>query len=383
MFRLLLSFLFKPYVVVIIPVFISFIFWEIPTEWGFYKGFDIKEQFSVEALILLLSWYCLVMLSIYSGFKIGKRIPVPQIIDKKVSIDKNNIYYIYTVIGLIGFASFIKESLTSLSLEGVLFMIINFSVNEIQKAGYENYQIGLLSLRYVLLISFGIAIFRIYSKKSSNIDYLNIIIYMLYIMLLGRRLQLICGLVVFLCLANRNENLVQKIKLKKLVFYGILFYSLILIPSILRGFNGYINRGIENPLLVGIANAIEYMAPTIQVSVGIANNIGMAINGIDYRSYINVSEDLTTNSALSYIIIDYGYLGYLYYSLSLFIYSIIAGFLSNNKGNYLFIGYPIIYYGFTEIWRINFYIEGIFVTLIMVGVGLPIVFFLFKIIRFK
>jgi hypothetical protein len=364
----------KPYSVVVITVFLSLMAWLTPSSWNMELGYTRKANLGVDSFCMIVIWYMLIVAVSYFSFRYFKKFRSIYKYDMLFSLDDTFIYKIYTLIGITGYVFTLMKILSTYGISAlVTILFVDFQGNSVQDALYQEYSIGILSLRYILVICFGIALYRIQFKKEYSIlNIANIIIFISYTILLGRRLQILVSLFIFIALANRNKDMLKKTSSKTLYVSIIMAFLLISAASVLRNYNTFVDRGSTNPFIGTIANAIEYMGSPFQAVVSIGNNLDMATSGISYTSFSYINENLQTNSALSTIIFDYGWYSFLYISILTFIYSSIAGYLYANKNNYLFVGYPIIIYAFSEIWRINLFVQGIFFTLLFVSMVVPL-----------
>ena len=376
MLQKLLNIIIKPYYAITVPVLLSLFAWLIPDGWidVAVRGFDKKENFGFNAFVLLLSWYFIAFISSYLFFHLGRINHQVSTFNKRVPLNGFRIYSIYSFIAWIGFFMTIFKVLKVVGFGGlVVTLFVDFQANAIKDILYDDYSIGLLSLRYIVVLTFGMALYRIQVLKEYKIiNFTNVVVFILYTAVLGRRLDLIEGMVVYLALANRDGQLLKKIKIRNLYLSFFIGASLLVLATTVRNYNTFKSAGSTNVLSATLSNVIQYLGPPMQVTFSIANNIDLATNGHSYWKFTNVSESLTTNSALSTIIYTWGWWAYAYSFLLCGFWSYIAGWASKNKNNYLYIIYPIIIYGFLEYWRINIFSTGIFYTLIIVGLGVPI-----------
>ena len=366
-----LNFLLSPHWILLIPATLSGLAWFIPDEYGFYKGFTYPEKVNVLSLGLVISWYLLIALFTYFAFNTGKKVKILNDVNTFSSLDNVWLYRFYSWVSIIGLSATIYSTISYLGFGAFINAVASFTTNTIADAIYEQgYSVGLYSLRYVIIISFALACFRLYKrKKFIAFDAINILLFLIYIVFWGRRLQLICSLLVFLCLANSQKDMMQRINIKK--FYTFLIFGLILLVSatVLRNYGTYLERGYSNPIIVTFANVIEYLASPFQVSLSIGNNLEKALNSIPYREFTNISTALTTNSAFAGLIYKLGIFVFPYIILISIVFGFLAGFFFKNKHNYLYLGYPVILYAYSEVWRIELFFKGIFLTLLITSIG--------------
>ena len=374
-FQRFLNIILTPHWIVILTVTVSAIAWLLPESFGFYQGFKEKEPLSFHSFFLIALWYSIIFITTYYAFYIGGKVKLIHDFDVFVPLKNSSIFIIISCIAFLGFFYSLTETIRILGVSGFINAVTTFQTNKIAYAIYNDYSIGLFSLRYVLILSFGVTLYRIFEfKKVRNLDLINIIVFVFYIAFFGRRLQLVCSIIVFLCIANRKKEFLRKINLRKLFFIMIFGATMLIVATVLRNYGTYQERGFNNPVIATVANIVEYLASPFQVSVGIGNNLNKAIEGIFYRKYVDIDSGLVTNSAFADIIIADGLWAFFNIFLTSLIFGFLAGFLSKNKDNYLFLGYPIILYAFAEVWRIELFNKGIFYTLLFAGVGIPFIY---------
>ncbi|MEK6477762.1 hypothetical protein WJR50_09520 [Catalinimonas sp. 4WD22] len=369
-----LNTLLKPHWIVFFTVSVSALAWLTPDFFGYYKGFKVAESMNLLSLLFIFTWYFLAIFICWVGFSLGNKFPKIKEADQYASLDKAHIYRWYSVIALIGIFYTIYVTFKVLGFYGFFYAIITFTTNKIAYAIYQDYSAGIFSLRYVIIIAFGWALYRvIILKKIQLIDILNIGVFIFYIAFFGRRLQLVCSILVFLTLANRYNSLFKKVKLNR--FYWLVFFGFIMlsVATLLRNYGSYAEMGYSNPLSAVLANVIAYLAAPFQVSLGVGNNVLDAFSGVGYRSFTEVDTTLTANSAFAEMVTSQGTRAIMKVNAWALFFGFMSGWLYKNKENYLYTGYPIILYAFAELWRIDLFDKGIFYTLLIAAIGIPII----------
>ncbi len=365
----------KPHWIVLYTLLLSVFCWVLPDFFGFYKGFEDYEAVDGVGIIFVFSWYFLFVLLTYLGFSLGKHFPKIKEVGQVVDIRTDKIYYIYSLLALSGFAYTVYVTLKVLGLSGFIYSVVTFTTNKIAYAIYQDYSVGIFSLRYIIIISFGWALYRLLiAGKRSWVDLLNIVCFIFYIAFFGRRLQLICSILVFMALANRHQSFFSHIKLSR--FYWLMLFGFVMLSAatLLRNYGSYSAMGYSNPLAAVLSNIISYLAAPFQVSLGVGNHALDAFRGIEYRTYTDVDTTLTANAAFSELIVREGITALFKVNVWAMVFGFIAGWLSKNKENYLYTGYPILLYAFAELWRIDLFSKGIFYTLLIASVGIPLLY---------
>ena len=370
--------LLKPHWIVLISFLASAFCWFIPEEVGLYQGYEEAQSVSIMALIFILAWYFFIVLFSFFGFQLGQKFPVIQEFNRYVPIQRSTVYYLYSLIAWIGLFYTVYVTLRVLGVSGFILSVVQFSTNKIAHAIYEDYAVGIFSLRYVIVLSFGWALYRVISRNRVHwINVINIALFILYIAFFGRRLQLICSILVFMTLINRTGNMFEKISFQRLLFFGVFGFLLLSVATLLRNYSGYAGMGYENPLIAVVTNVVSYLAAPFQASLGVGNHVLDAFSGQDYRLYTDVDKSLTANSAFADMITKQGPVAIFKVVFWAFGFGYVGGWFYKNKHNYLYTGYPIVLYAFAELWRIDLFTKGIFFTLLLVATMIPIAYSLY------
>lgn len=260
--------------------------------------------------------------------------------------------------------------------------MVGFALNEVKETLYEEYSVGILSLRYLIIVSAGLALWRLFFKKSIW-DYVNLIIFIVYSFIYGRRLDIICMFFFFLIFYS-NDKTLPRINIKSILIYILVILTVFIAISSLRNFNHYDSLGVYNPINATFFNALAYLsAPTqAMISIGVnlqtfdlipefaTNYLGLFYKASDnyttyfFINYSKIYSEYNANSALLSILAEYGWLGLILYGVKLGFWSIVAGISWRNNTSVLFILYPMLLYAFAEIWRLDLFSGGIFYTII-------------------
>src|SRR6202035_3579185 len=158
----------KPSVVSMAAVFASFAAWLFPSFGVLRKGFDSRARVDFSSCVVLACWYLLIFMSFTVGEKLGRTIRLrPSPVEGRLfNLDSNFFYYIFSFLSAIGIATTLITIFRSLSpLQAVVFITLG-QANSLKEALYEDYSIGLVSLRYVVLYSASIALYRIVRWRS-------------------------------------------------------------------------------------------------------------------------------------------------------------------------------------------------------------------------
>lgn len=154
-------------------------------------------------------------------------------------------------------------------------------------------------------------------------------------------------------------------------------FILLSIATLLRNYGSYERMGYSNPLSAVITNILSYLAAPFQASLAVGNNVLDAFSGVDYWQYTDLDHTLTANSAFADMVTRQGMMAIIKINISALVFGFIGGWLYKNKDNYLYTGYPIVLYAFAELWRIDLFGKGIFLTLLIIAIGIPILYSIF------
>lgn len=386
-----------PATIILVTSLMSICSWLIAVFFIEQRAFTLNMPFL--GLYVPFLWTLMLGVLTHWGFSLGLKISFGNYRDQENDSQIYTFYKIISVLSWFGFAFSVVKIYQSIGLEGILFIVSGLTLNSIKEALYEDYSVGILSLRYLMIVSGGIALWRSF-KRVTIWEKLNIPAFVFYILFYGRRLDLICSIFYF-ALLYYNDPKLKSISPKKVYTFLFVLISMIIIVSTLRNFNHYDELGISNPIYSTFLNVISYLSAPTQavVSIGIyIENFSISPQSIDnylsifYKStdlhttnffieYSKIKEEYNANSALLGILCEYGWFGLIIYLIELFILSIFSGLIWKNKNTLLFMGYPILLYAFAEIWRLNLFSGGIFYTLL--GSCLVIGLFTFIIYKFR
>src|SRR5579863_597477 len=145
--------IFRPSWMSMIAVAASFAAWELPTFGVLLKGFTQKEDLDLTSSVTLFCWYALIFTCFYLGQKLGAAFARTKgpLLDPALALDANGIYYACTVISTVGTVSTLVQIFVNLSLQQALMFISLGQANALKDTLYEQYHVGIVSLRYLIL----------------------------------------------------------------------------------------------------------------------------------------------------------------------------------------------------------------------------------------
>lgn len=310
-------------------------------------------------------WYFISIVASWLGFTFGKKIKLKQSnLIKKVNLQDNLAYYILTVLATIGtLAAFYKIYVELGDLNRFFEIIKGGNANYFKNVLYDNYTIGLLSLRYLAIHACALAILRriLFSKKNF-LDALNILNLVL-VSLISSRLSFIMMLlevmVIWISYKEIRIHFLKSISLVIIIFHILCFlnYS--------RNINFYKERGLGF-YSGGISEIITYLGAPFQGAVSIGNNYNVIREyPMRWDKYAYIEAGLTTNSAFLYFFRYYDWWCFLNVFTFLLTLSFVSGILYNLKENYLYLSFVTLVYSFAEFWRLFWFGSGIMITLFL------------------
>ena len=281
-----------------------------------------------------------------------------------VNLQDNYAYYVLTVLATIGtLAAFYKIYAELGDLNKFIDIIKSGNANFFRHTLYNNYTIGLLSLRYLAIHGCAMAILRrILFSKRNFLDTLNIL-NLIVVSLITSRLSFVMMLLeVFVIWISYKEI---KINFLKSIILGIIIFHILCFLNYSRNINFYKERGLGF-YSGGISEIITYLGAPFQGAVSIGNNYNY-IREYPFRwdEYAYIETSLTTNSAFFYFFRYYDWWCFLYVFFFLLILSFVGGILYNFKQNYLYLAFTTLIYSFAEFWRLFWFGSGIMLTLFL------------------
>ena len=364
--------------IALFAVTLSFCAWLCPDFGVLRKGFDVAEQPSLFSSFILFSWYLLIFTSFVLGQKLGAvfasprrgRINLPR-------LDSRSVYWTFTILGSIGtIATFVRIFRALPPIQAAAYIYLG-QANRLKNTLYDDYSAGILSLRYLVLYSASLAIYR--TVKFRKISFLAIanIVLLGATVLISSRLILIATLVVsaFLITYGKRHIKISPIKL------GICATLLFLILSVLnssRNSNFYANHN-QTFGEAGISEIITYLGSPFNVALGAASRTDEITAGHTdlYREYIDIEPLLTTNSAFVQLHETIGYKAWPYIGIVCCFMGFIFSWLSSFGRTSLLLPCGAVLYGSAELWRIDLFRQGIFIVWVVAGIGVPAISLLF------
>jgi hypothetical protein len=362
----------RPSSIAVFAVVLSLCAWLFPDFGVLRKGFTVAEHPNLISAFILFSWYLLIFVSLSLGQKLGASLATPQPGKSNIPpFDSRTVYWIFTILSTIGVISTYFRIFHTLSFFQAVLYISLGQANRLKGTLYDEYNAGILSLRYLVLYSASLAIYRVVRfRKLSLLSVVNIAL-LAMTALLSSRLILIATVLVSAFLLNYGKKSI-KISMAKLgLFAGILFIILSFLNSS-RNSNFYAGRNLSFAE-ASVSEVITYLGSPFQVAMSAARRTDDIAGGRTdfYREFIDVEEELTTNSAFVQLHEQMGYVCWLYIGVICCFMGFMFSWLASFGRTSFLLPCGAILYGSAELWRLDLFQQGIFIVWFVMGIGVP------------
>jgi len=365
----------KPSFVSMAAMFVSLAAWLFPSFGVLRKGFDSPARVEFSSFVVLACWYLLIFLSFTLGEKVGRQIAPRSSVFKErlLHLDSNFFYHIFSLLSAIGIATTLIRIFQLLSLQQAIVFVALGQVNSFKEALYEDYSIGLVSLRYLVLYPASIALYRIIRWRSFRpLNIFNVLMLGVAALLLGSRLILIATVLTTVFLLGFGKRSIR-FSIPKLTIFATLLFLILSVLNFSRNAD-YYERNKLSFGLAGVSEILAYLGSPFQVAIGSAPVVDQLVAGGDqtYRNYVDEETVLNTNSAFVHLHEQMGYVSWAYIAAMClfmgFVFEVLASF-----GKTIFLlPCGIILYGSAELWRLDLFHQGIFIVWFVMGIGLPV-----------
>jgi hypothetical protein len=364
----------KPSVVSMTAVFASMAAWLFPSFGVLRKGFDSPAHVEFSSCVVLACWYLLIFMSFSLGEKAGRMIVLREsaVRGRMFNLDSNTLYYIFSFLSAIGIATTLIKIFQLLSLQQAIVFVVLGQANSLKEALYEEYSIGFVSLRYLVVYSASVALYRIFQRRSFRpLNILNV--FMLgTTALLSSRLILIATLLTVVFLLNSSKRSIR-LSVPKLTLFAAILFLILSVLNLSRNAN-YYERNRLSFGLAGVSEIVSYLGSPFQVAIGSAAVVDHLVAGGDqtYRDYVDVDENLNTNSAFVHLHEQMGYGSWPYIAAICLFMGFVFEFLASFGKTVFLLPCGTILYGSAELWRLDLFHQGIFIVWFVMGIGLPV-----------
>jgi hypothetical protein len=371
--------LLKPSSLSMVAVSLSLAAWLFPTFGVLKKGWENPSHLDTATVVILACWYLLIFTSFFLGQKIaglwslfhGYK-PTSRLLD----LESNVIYVWFTLIAALGLGAMVATIVRSMSLTQMLLFISLGQSNALKGPVFEDYHVGIVSLRYVVLYPASVALYRIIRfRKYSLLNLFNVLM-LAVCTFVSFRLILIAALVTTFFLVTFDNKSVRLSVAKLVLIAGGLFLILAVLNSSRNA--GYYERNNLSFGLAGLNEIIAYLGTSFQVAIGTANvtdqlvaqgNYGQGTEA--YRHFVDVGINYNTNSAFVALHQQMGYWCWPYIAVLCGFMGAVFRFLMSFGKTYFLLPCGAILYASSELYRLDLFEQGTFIVWFVIGIGLP------------
>ncbi len=362
-----------------LTVLISFLAWAMPDFGVLQKGYDKPQNLFSLGMLMAAAWYGMIIFLSWVGFQTGRASgSIIKSFNREARLDDFAAYCFLSAVSLVGFLYVFNFMISIFGLKQLVLIVASGEANRFHKALYSDYSIGLFSLRYVVILSGGLAVYRIISRISrSLLDFFNIGM-LLMVAVISSRMSVVFAFVIGIGLWAIN---VEKIRIK--IFRWFLFLAALFILfaayNYSRNIGYYMATGDSNFFSAGTSEIIKYLGAPFQGSIAAGNEFEqITLFPENISRFTGINRSLTTNSALLQLVRRHGYWSFLIMFFTVSIGSFLMGMFFRQRSNYLILIYFVLLYCFAEIWRVYIFNAGIIITLLVFSLTAPFASMLIK-----
>ncbi len=358
-----------------VAVLASFTAWLCPTFGFVHKGFDPPAQLDFTSFMILACWYGLIFISFSLGEKAGnlRLFRRNALRDCTVSVESNLVYYSFTLITTIATIATSVRVLSLLSVQQAFVFVTMGQTNELKDALYQDYSIGLFSLRHVVVFSSAIALYRMIRWKSFTlINIFNTLLLFVNSFLLASRLTFVATVLTTLLILTFDKRTL-KLSLTKTASVATLLFLLLSVANSSRN-AGYYEDLRLSFLQAGFSEIVSYLGSPFQMAIGSARFTDQLVAAGDqtYRNYADEQITLNTNSAFVHLHEQFGYSSWPYIAGICLLMGFLFEFLASLGRTVFLLPSGAILYASAELWRLDLFHQGIFIVWMVVGIGFPV-----------
>lgn len=364
----------RPSVISMMAMCASFAAWSFPTFGILQKGYDQPSHLNLDAFVVLFCWYLLIFISFTIGEKLGSIFQLWGIPSKRVlsDLDFNLFYYLFTLISVIGTVAGLIRIFQILPLPQAIAFIAAGQGNALKDALYEDYSIGVFSLRYLVMYPGSVAIYRIVRYRSFKLmNIFNILMLALSTLLFANRLVLVATFLTAIFLVSFETSSIR-ISIPKLVVISALIFTILAVLNYSRN-KGYYDRNHLSFWSAGLSQTLAYLGSPYQAAIGSAPVTDQLVAGGDqmYRDYADEEIALNTNSAFVHLHEQMGYFSWPYVAAICLFMGFVFAFLASFGKTIFLLPCGAILYGSAELWRLDLFHQGVFIVWFVIGIGVP------------
>ncbi|WP_145172422.1 hypothetical protein [Rubripirellula lacrimiformis] len=362
-----------PHVAILLGASVSMLAWMAPSITQSGKGYVAAPATFTEVAITIGA-YLMLGLAAGVGYLVGRilsrRLPTIHA-DRPVDLRHTGFWSATILFAAIGTLIAGLTIVRAIGPAGCLQALISFNANAFKMALYENYQSGILSLRYLAILAGAIAIFRYLAFRDLSARAVISFGLLLSVAMISSRLSLIWAVVMggIAYLLYPESSYKRKISRSELIIGASAVIVLLGALTISRTYGYYQNRGADNVVSAVLGEFHRYLAAPFQGGIEAMNFSG----GHSHLSEsAGIDANLSTNSALMDFAALTGRWNLVALSLVVMISSGACGMLRRYSGTYFIFAFGVLQACHLELWRISMFHRGITLTLIIFAMVVPL-----------
>lgn len=260
--------IFTPSAISMLAVTASFLAWSFPSFGVLRKGFNRPERLDLTSVTMLLCWYGMIFLCFVIGQKLGTLVfrTTPPLNEKLFSLESNFFYVIFSFFAVLGIGSTVLRIFTVLPFQEALIYISLGQANQLKDTLYQDYSIGLVSFRYLVLYPASIALYRIIRHKRYSLFNLFNVLLLAIGTFLSSRLILMATVVATAFLVTFGRKIVTVRFIKVTIIGGAMFLILAVLNMSRNA--GYYERNNMSFATAGLSEILAYVGSPFQVAIG-------------------------------------------------------------------------------------------------------------------
>lgn len=361
------SWQFRPHNIILITYSVVFIFWAFPSFDYFRKGFDEPlPLISVGGLgliaALLLAW-CMAYISYNLGKSFARRKNQRVLLITEAL--SNRSYFLFILLSGIGLLAVFYSLMKSGGVYFILDSVQAGQANQLKKALYEDYSVGVLSLRYASVMCGALLISRRMSGIKNTLLDSAALILVLFTALLSSRLTVSASLFggLYLYIYFKKEVNINSLRM---ILSGAFIFFLFSALNWSRNYGFYEKMGLGF-ISGGFSEVLAYLGTPFQGAIFAISNLGGDYSTSEMFNTTTIETSLTTNSAFLELTSDNSWLGLVELYILISASALAIGFCEKFKGGkFICCSVPLIY-AFAELWRLSLFEKGLTITIIAIS----------------
>ena len=371
----LLRLLTTPHIGILLGAMLSCIAWALPAASEAGKGFVARPASSAELIWTITAYLGIAAASaggFYWGLSLSKQLP--EFSSRHgARLRQTGVWTCWILLSLVGVACSLVKVAGALGISGCIRTVATFNANGLKAALYTDYSMGILSLRYIVILAAGIAIFRYLAFREVSLRTIASLGLLMIVAVMSSRLSLIWAIVIGVTtyVLGQGDFTKRKIPAREVLTFVGVFIVLVGALTISRTYGYYRDRGAETFTAAIGTEFQRYLAAPFQGSID-------AVNYPDRRARLQqiagIDEGLTTNSAFLEMAVMMGKWNVLSLGAVLFWSGLVCGVLHRFRSSYFIVLFGVLQSCHLEIWRIVMFPKGITFTLVFASIVVPLFF---------